>query len=654
MSPRADDLAAPQPDRGRARAWVVLLVLASGCASFTDRSRAVTSWLIDDPAPKPRSIQELYFEAVSARANQAENTVAPYDAPRVYDTAPSYDLAPEDGALPDVGPAIPGGGWNDSVRIPAGASRTEGVATGGAPGRLPAAPRSGQVLTVGATSGGAGLVSEIFEGTDVRQAIQSLAAQANVSVIMDEGIGGFTSAIIENEPFEVALQKVLLPLGLVYKREGGQYLVGKDDPSSSLFSRIATIAEYRPRHISPQELAAMLPPRFKPNVSVVDKRNMIIVEAPDESLQTILSRLEKFDQPVPQVVLEAIVCVLSPEKGFRSGFDWGKNLTLGDNDLLDVGLTGLTMGGSVTPLGLNNWYNDFAVTSLFVRLLAQEGYLTIRAAPRVMAKDGEKAEISIGRETYFSTQPVDSNLIFRQDIERVESGISLNITPVIRGENITVTIEKAEVSEDIRTKEFRREIVDNPYPLINRRRVSTTVNVRDSETIVIGGLVTRQTVDRVSRVPGLGHCPGIGRFFEIVEKEEQDVEVVIFISPRLVPPACVVDEEQGPAGREYAPPVNLLPAPQGVPAPPPPLEPAQHLIQTIGHASSTTSVRSTAAPSPAFAPAEDFLSPSVSGASDVQSHRESASTPDIQMTPAAPWRRTKSLPPPRIIPGPAS
>jgi Flp pilus assembly secretin CpaC len=271
-----------------------------------------------------------------------------------------------------------------------------------------------------------------------------------------------------------------------------------------------------------------------------------------------------------------------------------------------------------------------------------------------MAKDGEKAEISIGRETYFSTQPVDSNLIFRQDIERVESGISLNITPVIRGENITVTIEKAEVSEDIRTKEFRREIVDNPYPLINRRRVSTTVNVRDSETIVIGGLVTRQTVDRVSRVPGLGHCPGIGRFFEIVEKEEQDVEVVIFISPRLVPPACVVDEEQGPAGREYAPPVNLLPAPQGVPAPPPPLEPAQHLIQTIGHASSTTSVRSTAAPSPAFAPAEDFLSPSVSGASDVQSHRESASTPDIQMTPAAPWRRTKSLPPPRIIPGPAS
>ncbi len=654
MSPRADELAALLPDRWRLRAGVVLLLLASGCASFTDKSRAMTNWLVDDPAPKPRSIQELYFEALSARANQAENTVAPYDAPPVNDTAPMYELAPEDGALPEAGPAVPHGDWNDSLRFPAGASRTAGVATGEAPRRFPAATRNaGPVLTVGATSGGAALVSEIFEGTDVRQAIQSLAAQANVSVIMDEGIGGFTSAIIENEPFEVALQKVLLPLGLVYKREGGQYLVGKDDPSSSLFSRIATTAEYRPRHISPQELAAMLPARFKPNVSVVDKRNMIIVEAPEESLQTILSRLEKFDQPVPQVVLEAIVCVISPESGFRSGFDWGKGLTLGDNELLDLGLTGLTMGGSVTPLGLNNWYNDFAVTSLFVRLLAQEGYLTIRAAPRVMAKDGEKAEISIGRETYFSTQPVDSNLVFRQDIERVESGISLNITPVIRGENITVTIEKAEVSEDIRTKEFRREIANNPFPLINRRRVSTTVNVRDSETIVIGGLVTRQTVDRVSRIPGLGHCPGIGRFFEIVEKEEQDVEVVIFISPRLVRPACIVEAEQPPAGREYAPPVNL-PAPQGVPAPPPPLEPAQHVIHTVGHASSTTSVRSAAAPSPAFAREEQFLPPAVGGPSAAPAVREPASTPDMQMTPAAPWRRTKSLPPPRIIPGPAS
>jgi type II secretory pathway component GspD/PulD (secretin) len=309
---------------------------------------------------------------------------------------------------------------------------------------------------------------------------------------------------------------------------------------------------------------------------------MIIVEAPPARLQEIHERLERFDQPVPQVVLEAIVCVISPESGFRSGLDWGHALTLGDRDLLNLGLAGLTFGGSVTPLGLQNYFNDFAVTSAFVRLLAQEGYLTIRAAPRVMAKDGEKAEISIGRESFFSTQPaLNAQFLFRQDIERVEAGIELNITPVIRGDNITVTIEKAEVSEDIRAKDLNPQINNNPFPLINRRRVSTTVNVQDGKTIVIGGLVTRQTVDRVSRVPVLGHCPGIGRMFEIVEKEEKDVEVVIFISPRLVGsgPAVAAGDAVPPAPPAECPEETVEPAapfqpaaPLLIPAPPPPAE----------------------------------------------------------------------------------
>jgi type II secretory pathway component GspD/PulD (secretin) len=544
-------------------------LLLAGCTSFTDKSRAVTDWLTDDPVPERRSIQELYYEALEAGAVSPENTITPYDSNS--DTKPYFDGG--ESAPPPAPPAendcptlfqVP----RQPLAVQAGMKREDAMPVHTATGRG-LGPRI--ALTSGNDARGA-LVSEIFEGTDIRQAIQAIAAQANVSVIIDEGVGGSTSAIIENEPFETALQRILLPLGLVYKREGDHYLIGKDDPASSMFPMLAETREYRPLNLSPQELAALLPQRFKPYVSVAEKRNMIIVEAPPARLQEIHERLQRFDQPVPQVVLEAIVCVISPESGFRSGLDWGHALTLGDRELLNIGLAGLTLGGSVTPLGLQNYFNDFAVTSAFVRLLAQEGYLTIRAAPRVMAKDGEKAEISIGRESFFSIQPVNSQFLFRQDIERVEAGITLNITPVIRGDNITVMIEKAEVSEDIRTKDFNPQINNNPFPLINRRRVATTVSVQDGKTIVIGGLVTRQTVDRVSRVPVLGHCPGIGRMFEIVEKEEKDVEVVIFISPRLVTaPAVAASDEASPT---TPPPAwEIQPAaPMPPPAPPPPAE----------------------------------------------------------------------------------
>ncbi|MCA9060086.1 MAG: type II and III secretion system protein, partial [Planctomycetaceae bacterium] len=231
---------------------------------------------------------------------------------------------------------------------------------------------------------------------------------------------------------------------------------------------------------------------------------------------------------------EAIVCVISPDRGFRSGLDWDHAVTLNGNDLFRLGMTGLAVNAAGSGAGVSNAFTNFAVTSTFVKLLAQEGYLSIRAAPRVTARDGEQAKISITRESFFSTQPFNTNAFFRQEIEQVDAGIMLDITPIIRGDNITVKIEKAEVSEDIRTADINSNIADNPYPLINRRTVSTTVNVRNGETVVIGGLVQRQTVDRIAKIPVLGSIPGVGRMFQTVEQTEKDAEVVIFISPRLV------------------------------------------------------------------------------------------------------------------------
>jgi type II secretory pathway component GspD/PulD (secretin) len=169
-----------------------------------------------------------------------------------------------------------------------------------------------------------------------------------------------------------------------------------------------------------------------------------------------------------------------------------------------------------------------------VQLLAQEGYLTIRASPRVMARDGERAEISIARQTFFSVQPTDTDVFFRQDIREVEAGINMIITPVVRGDNVQVNIEKAEVSEDIRNQVNDPQLVNNPFPLINRRRVTTNVTVKDGQTIVIGGLVSKQSVDRVSEIPGFGRIPKFGNIFRKIERLEQEAEVVIFISPKII------------------------------------------------------------------------------------------------------------------------
>ena len=377
-------------------------------------------------------------------------------------------------------------------------------------------------------------VSEVFEQTDVREALQILATAAAVEVVIDDTVGGVTSAQIQDEPFEQALEKILLPTGLVYAKHGEKYLIAPPDPDSPLFYLIAHRYQYSPNFHDVAKLTTLLPARFKPYIQSSPERNLIVVDAPRSIGDDLMDRLRELDAPVPQIELEAIVCVVSPDSGFRFGLDWGHVVGVQGVDSLKAGLTGLTFSGAASKQGVSNAFSDFAVTSAFVRLLASEGYITIRAAPRVTAKDGEKANISINRETFFSLQPNNNSLLFQQNIQKVEAGISLEIIPRVHGDMISVKISKAEVSEDIRASDSRSELTSNPYPIINRRVVSTDVNVRDGQTIVIGGLVQRQTVDRVNRIPGLSRIPIAGKLFQTIEKQEQDVEVAIFISPRIV------------------------------------------------------------------------------------------------------------------------
>ena len=375
------------------------------------------------------------------------------------------------------------------------------------------------------------LVSDEFIETDVVEAIQSLGAQARLPVILDENIVGTVTASIDNESFATAIQRICLPLGLHMRMRGNQLLISDGDPESYLFSLVSQRLSYEPLHLNPEELSQMLPEQLLRYVRIAKARNLLIIEAPEDIASRIYSELSQYDQPVPQVVLEAMVVVISPDSGFQFGADFGRSTSNSTGDF-NLSLDGLALSGAWTGAA-GQLFNRFATTSHFVRSLEQQGYLSIRATPHVMAKNGQKAEISIARETFFSTLPVTSQLLIRPNIQKVEAGITLEITPTIRGDNVLMVIERAEVSENIRSTLNDATLAD-PFPLINRRKVSTTVNVKNGETMVIGGLMQNQLVDRISKVPVLGNLPIIGRMFTKIDQQEEAAEVVVFISPRIV------------------------------------------------------------------------------------------------------------------------
>ena len=520
--------------------WTCALIVLTGCHTI--------------PMPQKRSVEELYFEALASAKPETNlgmdhplhpgPLVGPVEvlvAPPIFQPdAPAPLLRPPELITPGAPGPIPLAPPATAPVPPApllpGAAVTPVVQP---IAHTQAGTRPGSVVRASG-SGPEKLVSDIYTETDVREAVQALATQAGVAIVLDDTARGAVTCTIENEPFEVALQRILLPLGMVYRKKDNLYLIGSVDPTSNLFPHIAETIEFRPNHLSTQELLALLPARQAQFVRMVDKRNLIIIEAPHDTAQQIHGQLLSADQPIPQIMIEAMVCVVAPEKGLQFGMDWNHGLQVNGLNRLNVGLSGLSFTGEVSPYGAQNAFDDFAVTSAFVKLLAKEGYVTIRAAPRVMAKDGEKAEISIARDTFFSIQQGNNQFLFNQNIQKVDSGISLTLTPSIRGDTIQIHIEKAEVSEDVRSIDPQQQLNNSPYPIINRRNVATTVQVKDQQTIVIGGLMQRQTVDRESRIPYLGGLPFIGAAFRKIEKQEQDAEVAIFISPKIVVPTAAI------------------------------------------------------------------------------------------------------------------
>jgi type IV pilus assembly protein PilQ len=85
-------------------------------------------------------------------------------------------------------------------------------------------------------------------------------------------------------------------------------------------------------------------------------------------------------------------------------------------------------------------------------------------------------------------------------------------------------------------------------PFIIKKQTETTLIVRDGETIVISGLTKQLGTRSVNGVPGLKDIPVLGWLFKGEGKSDELDEVLIFITPRILPPLSMAETKTGAAG----------------------------------------------------------------------------------------------------------
>src|SRR5207248_1969481 len=69
--------------------------------------------------------------------------------------------------------------------------------------------------------------------------------------------------------------------------------------------------------------------------------------------------------------------------------------------------------------------------------------------------------------------------------------------------------------------------------ILDTRNFKTDLMVRDSETVVLGGIIQREESNLTRKVPGLGDVPGLGWLFKKKDKVTREVELMVFLRPKI-------------------------------------------------------------------------------------------------------------------------
>jgi general secretion pathway protein D len=195
-------------------------------------------------------------------------------------------------------------------------------------------------------------------------------------------------------------------------------------------------------------------------------------------------------------------------------------------------------GFGTTPPGAGLYQivaSDFQAT---IRAIAQTGNAEILSRPSILVRNNQPATISLGQSV-----PLISNTRFDAVNGQINSvtyqnvGIILRVTPFITPDNLVEMIVSPETSALADRSQWIPTSQNTLAPVINSRYADTVVVAPDGQTVVIGGLMSNSQTTSESKIPVLGDIPGLGNLFKRKQKQSAKTELMIFLTPHIVPAA---------------------------------------------------------------------------------------------------------------------
>jgi general secretion pathway protein D len=397
-----------------------------------------------------------------------------------------------------------------------------------------------------------------FEDGSLQKIFESLGRIAGVNVLFDEGFRDKkTSVNLTGVTFQEALDRLTFVNRLFYKVVDQNTLI--------------VVPESRQKRVAYDE--QLLRTFYVQNAEINDTVNLVktlakvttVAGNPSLGAITVLGTVDQVamaeriieanDKTRGEVVVEVQILEVDRNNFKRWGIDLS-NYTASAT-LSPTGASGEVSGGLLnirapflSSLNQADWIVSIPST-IFVRFLQNESTVRILAAPRLRAAEGKKAELKIGTEvpipqtsyTVGLSGGATGGYLPATSFTYKNVGVNLSLTPRVAASG-DVTLELA--AEFSLLGEDRNVGSDsNPInvPTFFTRNVTGVLRLRDGETGLIGGLVQGREASSFAGAIGMNSIPVIGKLFGDRRHQNDETEVLISITPRVVRAPKVTDED---------------------------------------------------------------------------------------------------------------
>jgi type IV pilus assembly protein PilQ len=164
----------------------------------------------------------------------------------------------------------------------------------------------------------------------------------------------------------------------------------------------------------------------------------------------------------------------------------------------------------------------FDIIDARLQLGEEEGKTRIISAPKILTLDGKLAVINQGFEIAYQERDSAGG----SSIKFKEVDLELRVRPKVTPDNrvmMSIQIKKDDVLD-----------LNADEPALSTNQANTELLLEDGETIVIGGIIKATVSEGESGIPGLRKIPALGLLFKFSSKQDQQNELLIFLTPKIV------------------------------------------------------------------------------------------------------------------------